>query len=165
MTIALPRPVGIASRDELLVIEVTLETAPDEALAKLQACMPEGLTLLNAEYLPEGQKRVPCEALYEMNLGTSPDECLTQRVSEFLSTSNITINRPRHNRTGTVTSSKSVDVRQYVLKLELDGTTLRWTQSISQDGTVRMGEVLDALGLSAADYLHHVRRVSVVYRS
>jgi radical SAM-linked protein len=165
LTIALPRPVGVASRDELLVIELTAETAPEEALSRLQAHMPAGLTLLKADRLADAEKRVPCEALYELELGPNAVEGLDQRITEFLTTTSVTIHRTRRAKSGAPISGKSVDVRSFVLKLQIDDATLRWTQSISQDGTARLAEVLEALNIPAEQHLHKVRRVQVVYRS
>lgn len=165
LTIALPRPVGVASRDELLVIELTAETAPEEAQSRLAAQMPAGLSLLKAEPLADAEKRVPCEAHYELELGPAADEDLNQRITEFLSTSSINIHRIRRAKSGAPISGKSVDVRSFVLKLQFDDGTLRWTQSISQDGTARLAEVLEALQLKAEQHLHNICRVRVVYRS
>ena len=67
-SVVVPRPVGVASRDELMVLEVTADLAADEALRRLQSQMPEGLTLLSAETLAPGARRVPCEVWYRLEI-------------------------------------------------------------------------------------------------
>lgn len=157
MRLALPRPVGIASRDEMLVVELTHETAEADAHRALTAQMPEGITLLSAEALADTDQRRPCEATYELPI--TPDEAddVARRVSEFLTKDNAPverINRKTQRR-------RTVDIRVFITNARIDDSRLIWTQSVTQDGTAKIGEVLDAFGLASRDRMHHVVRVRV----
>ncbi len=157
MRLALPRPVGIASRDEMLVVELTHETAEADAQCALTAQMPEGITLLSAEALADTDQRRPCEATYELPI--TPDEAddVARRVSEFLTKDKAPverINRKTQRR-------RTIDIRVFITSARLDDSRLIWTQSVTQDGTAKIGEVLDAFGLASRDRMHHVVRVRV----
>lgn len=159
MSIVLPRPVGVASQDELVVIELTEPAQPPEILARLSPQMPIGCRLLSAEGIGDQEDRRPCEAVYELPLDHAKKELVRTKVGEFLSSTHLTIRRRPPNA-----PEKSVDIRPYVLSMEIQGDALNWTQMITQAGTARIGELLEALGLDPREHLHHVRRLRVTYQ-
>jgi len=159
MRLALPRPVGVASQDELLVVELVRDTEPDEVRTALAAQMPVGITLLNAERLAEADRRHPRAATYELDVGPDQAQGLAQRALAFMALQHVVVERqlPRSP------CKKLVDIRSFVQSMCVADDKLAWTQAIGQDGTARVNELLDALELPSRDHLHHVCRQVVAY--
>lgn len=161
MSIVLPRPVGVASRDELLVVELEHEMDSKEALSRLSRHMPVGLMLISTEFLSEQQRVAPVRATYSLALEPSDREGMTQRASSLLAAEVLPVERTLPKRA----SKRTVDIRPYLVEVETTPEGVRWTQTISQGGSARVGEVLEVLGLPSRDYLHLVCREHVSYES
>jgi hypothetical protein len=59
---------------------------------------------------------------------------------------------------------RTLDIRPFILSACVRDEALVWVQSVSSEGTARVGEVLEALGLPARDLLHCVVRSRASYR-
>ena len=160
MRIALPRPVGVASQDELLVVEAASEEPPDDVLNRLRPEMPRGIVLIAAELLDAGDRRQPCEAWYSLEIETSTYTEVARRAVDFLSKDCVMVNRvtPK-SKTG-----RAINIRPYISAIEVTPQGVTWSQTITQEGTARLGEVLDALGLASRDYLHRLCRRKTLYK-
>jgi radical SAM-linked protein len=159
MTIVLPRPVGVASRDELIVFELTRPIEPVELLANLSPQMPVGLTLQSAEMLGLGCRRRPHEAAYELEIELESRDSIAEHAARLLSAEHYPIERQAPQ-----TPARQVDIRPYIKAIDVSERRVNWTQSVTQDGTARIAEVLAALGLAAEQHLHKVVRVRVSYQ-
>jgi radical SAM-linked protein len=161
MRLALPRPVGVASQDELLVVELSHDAEPKAIFESLGRQMPQGLRLLGIEKLADQDERRPIGATYELPIDPQTAQDLARRAADFLASDRLLVTRqaPHQSR------SKSVDIRAFVEEMQVDQNRLIWTQTISQDGTVRINELLDAVGLIGRDHLHRVTRTSVSYKA
>jgi radical SAM-linked protein len=160
MRIALPRPVGVASLDELLVVEVTSEESPDEVLNRLRLEMPPGIVLIAAELLNDGDRRQPCEVWYSLEIETSIYTEVAQRAADFLSKDSVMVDRV----TPKSRACKAINIRQYISAVEVTPQRVTWSQTITQEGSARPGEVLEALGLASCDHLHRLCRQKTVYK-
>ncbi len=160
MTIVMPRPVAVASMDEMLLLELTDDQDPAELVTQLSGQMPEGITLRSAERVPAGERRLPCEVRYSLPIAASLQAEVARRASEVLAEGRIEVTR----RTPESTLSKRLDVRPFILSIEVVDERVTWTQLVTPDGTVRVGEMLEALGLMTGDHLHQVCRESLVCR-
>lgn len=157
--IALPRPVGVASFDELLVVELTSRVAPSDVLSGLSTQVPAGITLLSAESVADADRRLPCEARYALGLEPTMSEPVAKRTAQFMSRDCVEVDRLVVKRR----SRKSVNIRRYVVTMSVKENRLRWTQSITTTGTARVDEVLEVLRLPSRRYLHRLRREKVSY--
>jgi len=159
LSIALPRPVGVASTDELLLIELDQDLPPETAQDRLAAQMPAGMTIRSVQSVESGDRPRPCEATYE--LAPPPDGWtnLSTEVDKFLAQASCSIQRVKPG----APRAKTVDVRPFIVSMEAGPGSLRWTQSVGQEGSVRIGELLTALGLDPSQHLHRVRRIAVRY--
>ena len=160
LRIALPRPVGVASLDELLLVELASQHTPSDLLERLAAQMPSGMTIKSAEPVVDSDRCLPFEARYSVEIASDLCGALSNRIAEFLATDSLVVERsaPKLRRT------KSIDVRQYVGTARLTGNCLTWSQTITPEGTARAAEVLEALGLTGSEYLHRLVRTSVSYQ-
>lgn len=161
LRLSLPRPVGVASSDELLVVELTEPLPPSVVMERLSPQMPAGLSLLGVEPIAESDRRLPSEASYSLTLDASQREGLAGRIAELLAAECVPVTRIMHQDS----KQKSIDLRAYILAIELTDEGVRWRQTITGTGTVRVNEVLEALGLSARAHLHRVRREQVCYQA
>jgi radical SAM-linked protein len=159
LRITLPRPVGVASLDELLVLELASPTEPDEVLSRLSGQLPAGITLVAAETLSERDRRLPYEACYSLPLEPMISEPVAKRAAAFMSKDRVEVDRPIYPDRG----HKLINVRQYVVALGVAEDRLKWRQSITTTGTARADEVLTALELPSRQYLHKLRRDEVSY--
>jgi len=159
ISLPVPRPVGVASDDDLLILETSVAMQPDELLSRLSPQVPSGLTLLDINVLAPGERRIPCGATYSMELDSGVVQELERRLETLRERERIEVTR-RDHRTG---QTRLINLRPWLLQWHLDQTRLEWTQAILQDGTARPAEVLEAFVLPSRDLLHRIRRVSVRY--
>jgi radical SAM-linked protein len=159
ISLALPRPVGVASSDELLVVEFSEPV--DEAVlhAGLVRQLPDGICLRSVERLADHDHRRPREARYVLPLEPALLESTARRVVDFLGQTTWMIRRTAFGGG----RPRAIDLRAFVREMSVDDARLTWTQSISQDGTARITEVLEAVGLEPQVHLSRVRRDRVRY--
>jgi radical SAM-linked protein len=159
LSIVLPRPVGVASQDELVVVQLTTEVDPADAMSRLSRQVPDGLTVLAAELITADDKRIPREARYELELDPILTAAVTERAAELLSKDRLDIARTSPK----ADAAKTVDIRQYLASMAVADGRLRWAQAITLTGTARPQEILEALDLPSREHLHRLRRVRVEY--
>lgn len=157
--IALPRPVGVASREDVLVLELTSDLEPSNLLNRLSTQIPAGVRLLAAERLADRDRRLPCEVKYALPLEPAARESVAQAVADFLSKDKVIVQRASFK----TPSKKVMDIRCFVLVMEVLDGSLTWTQAMGPEGTAGIGEVLQSVGLSSDEHLHRVVRVEVSY--
>ncbi len=159
MRIVLPRPVGVASHDEWLVIELTSHAEPSHVLARLSSEMPAGITLLSAQVPPPHDHMVPCEASYAVEVDPDISRRVANSASEFMAQSCVVVERVDYK----TRAKKTVNVRRYILEMRVIHPRLTWTQSITTTGTARPDEVLEVLKLPSRDYHHRLVRENVTF--
>jgi len=158
MSLALPRSVGIASSDELLVIELSEPIDLDVMHARLGAQMPAGMAITHVERVEAGDRRLPIAAEYEVAIDAGAEAALAARAEAILSETNVFVDRATPGM-----AVRHIDVRPYITTITVEPQRLRWSQGITATGTVRPNEMLAMLGLAADDYLHRLRRSAVTY--
>ncbi|HSW44646.1 MAG TPA: TIGR03936 family radical SAM-associated protein [Phycisphaerae bacterium] len=157
ISLPLPRPVGVASDDELLVVELCEPTEPSEVVARLARQAPEGMKLLQARYLDTGAAVQPEQVTYEVGFAPEYESAVAAAVGKLLACDQWCIGR-RGNQDR---ADKIVDLRAYLLAASVDGGVLRWTARVTTGGSVRPAEMLSACGLDPASWRHRVRRTEV----
>lgn len=159
LSLPLPRNVGIASDDELLIIELATPLPADEIHARLSPQLPAGVRLTDVRELAEHEACVPTAASYGLPIEAEEAGRLAERIRQFLAADSVLI-----ERTDAASGRKrGVDVRQFVREVEIVNDRLLWTQTVSQSGSARPGEVLAALGLDPRQRQHHLVRTRVSY--
>ena len=160
ISIALPRPLGVASMCEMLVLELTADEEPAEVLSRLAGTMPNGIALLKAERLADQDRRLPVEVQYALKLDSHVCRDVAAAATEFMAKQSMVVERVTPARP----APKKVDIRQFVLSIGVEDGVLLWSQAMTPEGTARVGEVLDCLGLPSGDLLHRVLRKAISYR-
>lgn len=159
--ISLPRPVGVASLDEQLLIELTSETPPDAIVSRLGAQMPAGITLGSAQQLADDDRQQPQGVRYALPIDPSLHGPIAERASQFLARDEVIVVR-LHTKSG---PTKMVNIRPYITTIDVTPRQATWWQIVSQAGTARVTEVLEAVGLPARDHLQRLCRTQVSYAS
>lgn len=158
MSLALPRSVGIASSDELLVIELAEPIDLDEVRSRLDRHLPAGMSITHVERVEAGDRRLPIAAEYEVSIDAGGEPAVSARAAAIMAETNVFVDRATPGM-----ADRHIDVRQYITSIAVEPGRLTWRQSITATGTVRPNEMLDLLGLATGDYLHRLRRLAVTY--
>ncbi len=127
-------PVGVEGLNEYFDMDLSSSVNPVEMKHKVNACLPEGLEVLNALRIP-GQKKSLDEFItryeYEIKLDWPADDTVTS----FMNLPACMVSRDR----------KQVDIRPMVERAELTGPDLKLTLVDGADSRVRLYEILKEL--------------------
>lgn len=152
-----PRPVGVASDAEVLVVEFAREVSPEDALADLSRQMPPGITLLAARVAGPGERFLPARVRYRLDLCDRPAERIQSRIVELLAAQTLPVTRTSP-KTGRV---RDFDARPLLGDIRQVDDTVEFTLEVSQQGSVRPEEFAALLGFDDAPVLHRIRRMDI----
>lgn len=165
----LPRSVGISADDEVMIFEVIEELEPAPTLGRMQEASPIGLWMRSLRLLAEPIRPRPVRALYEMALapgdrlrtdcGDADLKTLDNAIERFNSSASWPIQRTVGGRRKAAT--RPVDLRPLVEQVHRSHDRLYFGLPVRQGGSAKPREVLEALGLQAAQWSHRLRRVRV----
>lgn len=157
MSLPLPRPVGMATLADVLMIELHEPVEPADALACLSRQMPEGLTLLEAFPLKAGDKLHPAQVIHEVALPEDEAWVARAAVERLLAAEQWLIERTDAQGR----PQRTLDLRSLLIDASVESGVLRWTHRVSNDGSARPAEWLRAFGLEPTTWLHRIRRTAV----
>jgi len=157
LSLPLPRPVGMASEAELLVVELERPLECGEVLERLSAQMPEGLTLEQAWSLASKRAVQPESVDYEIELSGREAGIAREGIERIARADTWMIQRG--GREGK--KEKAIDVKASLVDVRLDGECMCWTQRLPAGGSMRPAEWLECLGLDAPQLAHRIVRKRV----
>jgi radical SAM-linked protein len=157
LSLPLPRPVGVATLVDVLAIELTSPTQPDEVLRQLMAQMPSGVTLEEAWCPPQQRAMQPESATYAVDLPAEQTSGVGERVNAVLRAPTWPIQRAP----GDSGPGKVMDLRSYLLSATLADGRLCWTVRVTGGGSIRPSEFLAAVGLEPGQWQHRVCRTAI----
>ena len=167
LSLPLPKPVGVESTGDLLCLRLADfdgldETAASEIGRRLSSQLPEGLEVLSVRIVPRKTSFQAEAADYRFSLkdGPSSDE-LQEKVTAVLAAESCVVDR-RDGAEGT--ESRRVDVRPFLASIEAAGQDVALRCRIWPTGSVRIGEVLELLGLTREHVAGPIRRVAIQWR-
>ncbi len=160
LSLPLPRPVGVASDAECLVLELTDELPEGELASRLQEQMPAGIRIRAARRLQPTQRYLPTRVQYRVQIERSDVSGLCRNVRDLLATESVVINR----RTGESSPSRRVDIRPFIDRIDIADENLVMVLHVTPRGSVRPAEVLSALGMEDEAILNRVRRIEVQWQ-
>lgn len=165
LSLALPRSVGVATRDDLLVIALEEPLAAEDLLRRMNENSPHGLRFFEAKTMETAAAPRPDSARYEMTLAAPEQDALAAKVHDLLAAPAWEIERlTSQGRRGGFTGRR-MDLRPLVSELEARGGTLRMTLRRQGDTWARPGEVLALLGLDARVDLARLVRTGADYET
>lgn len=157
LSLPLPRSVGMASRDELLIIELTEQMSPEIVLDRLSEQMPNGLKLVDVSPIATRRPPQPARVDYEVDLSPDFHETVSNGMQRFHAAKTWEIEREEHGSR----PARIIDLKAAVVNLSLRDGILRWTIQVKPGVSPRPAEILSAVGLNPQDWLHRVCRVAV----
>ena len=180
MSLPLPRSVGVESDDELLGLVVECEAPRAPAQVAQVACggdqaaleglasqiqtrladrLPKGCEMSSVTALGGGKTPLPASATYR--LPVRPEYLggeLKNRIKDLLAGDTLVVCRQVGKK---ASKFKDVDVRGFLKSIELRDGGVSVECRISSDGSIRMEEILDLLGLDAEMLARPIKRISV----
>lgn len=161
ITLPLPRPVGVATDADLLVVEFASGVCAEECRAALMRQLPGGIELTAARLLPPGPLPQPNLAIYRLPIGElSPSDVRRRAVEIEQSPSAIVLRRmDRENAT------RSIDVRPFVARIVVVEDHVTMALRVTGGGTARPAEIAGLLGFDPDAVLHRIRRLEVQWQS
>ena len=167
MSIACPRPVGVASLADVVVMD--LDDTPDplspqDILTRANATAPQGMTFTRAENL-QGKKTLhPRKIQYQLAIQPEEASRLAARLDELSGLPVWTVARRKADKAGHGRfTHEDLDIRNMVADLRLEGQLLLWTQMPAGEVWAKPGEVLELLGLDGRVDLARLKRMDVEY--
>ncbi|MFH1111222.1 MAG: TIGR03936 family radical SAM-associated protein [Planctomycetota bacterium] len=160
LMIPLPRPVGVASCAEVIVVETERPIDPDDALQRLERQTPDGIRMLSARRLASGEHLQPIQVRYRLEATDLPATELNARVQSLIAAQVAIVERvdPKNPK------GRPIDVRPFLADLRVVESGVEFTLRVSQDGTAKPAEVAGLLGYEAATINHRIRRLEVQWR-
>jgi radical SAM-linked protein len=145
--ISLPAPlgVGITGRNEVLDFELCEWVAPEEVRRRLTNELPEGIGIHSIQVLHSKPDRQPKQLAYRIPL--LEGHPVTQaRIQALLAAEAIEVTRCGDGK------SKTVNVAEFLRDVRLQGNELHILLKVTDRGTARPEEVLEALGCKAGEH-------------
>ncbi len=149
ITFASALPLGFSSRAEVLDMRLQSEVELGDLPPRLEAALPSGIRILDVQQVDEAAPALQTQvqaAEYEVSLLETVDVAAVQKAMQVLMET-ATIPRTRRG--------KAYDLRPLIeeLRVQTEGGGLKISMRLSarEAATGRPEEVLDALGIAAAD--------------
>jgi len=177
LSLPLPRPVGVASDDELLCLRVRKSTSPQEhkstgtestydlctlVKADISSQLPEGCELFSVNVAEVGTSFQPCSAAYVLAVRKEYlNEELKAAIKRLLASESINLQRQIDKRKSRI---KNIDVRGFLESIELDGNSIIVECKISSAGSIRVDEILRLLELDVEKLASPIRRTNVQWQ-
>jgi len=160
LSLPLPRSVGMAAQQELLLIELTRKVPPEQLMPTIQAQLPQGLEITAALYAPADAEPRPTRAEYRIVLRDHVDcQRLQQRIEEFTHSPSWPVQRPRRGRH----PPRTIDLCKSVTALALCRRSVHCTIAVRLDHTPRIEEIRGMLGIEQPNQVRRLCRVATGY--
>ena len=163
MWVPLPRPVGVAAEDDLLVLALEAVMETGEILDPLRRFAPRGLRFLRAETLPGTRPPRPATAAYELPLDEQRLATVEQTCHNYSPLPSWPVERRVTSSRGGRVTARPVDLRPLVADLGVSQGRLCFTLVRQGDLWARPAEVLRLLGLDERVDLARLVRTGATY--
>jgi len=160
ISITLPRPVGVSSDEEVLVIQFSDPIDGEAALTKLMQQMPVGIELVEVNRLARGERWTPVRVEYCIHLEDNTQENLQAQVRKIIDSEELIVERTLHKNGHT----RRFDARPYITDVTLNGHAVHFTLLVTREGTLRPVEFARLLELDESQVSHRIHRVRIEWR-
>ncbi|MCP4590309.1 MAG: DUF2344 domain-containing protein [bacterium] len=152
-----PRPVGVATDADRLVVQLTETLEGEELCSRLSGTMPRGITILRAWKLSAADRCQPHRVHYLVALSAPDREHVSSRIAHLVGSDPVIVDRVNKND-GRL---KRVDIAPYLDTLEITDQGLLMVLRTTTEGTAKPAEVCAVLGVTNDAVLSWTRRVRV----
>ncbi len=170
MSLAAPRPTGVASRNDLLV--VSLEETPqghtaDTLLGRINEQAPTGMKFFKAAPLTAKTTPLPVRITHELVLQEEQTPPVADRLEQLGRMDAWPLKRyAPPKRSGKRRAPRTIDIKTLIVEIGLikaPEPLLRWIATQADGLWARPGEVLRLVGLDERTDLARVRRAEIEY--
>jgi len=167
MSLPLPRPVGVASEAETIIIEFEQPIDGDDAKRRLNDQMPRDLHLSSANRVEPGDRFAANLVGYRIEPPSghvwSPEVVsrVAQRVEHVMQVDILYIDR----ETPGGKESRRIDVRSFLVEARMEGDAVAFTLRVTAAGTARPREVAAILGFDTEQIAFGIRRTAVEWHA
>jgi radical SAM-linked protein len=165
LSLPAPRPVGVSSQAELLVLALAEPRPTEDVVAGLAAQAPRGMQFRRAEPLRSTRLPHPVRARYVLPLAPADTERIRTRLAELQPAPTWPVERrvyPKGRRRGP-SQVRTIDIKPMIADAAVAGGHLRWSTVPHGDTWARPGDLLKLLGLDERAALAQVVRTAVDY--
>ncbi|MBN2590606.1 MAG: DUF2344 domain-containing protein [Sedimentisphaerales bacterium] len=175
ISLPLPRPVGVKSDDELLVMPISIfpesiyeftgysddnqnQSYTSDCLKNLSAQLPEGFILKEVRVVRDKPHFQECYASYIFTI--SPEEInknIEKRINSLLTNESLVIERSINKKN----ISKKIDVRGFLFSIMTEQNSIIVRCKISSAGSIRIQEIMELLELDAEKLVCPIKRTNV----
>jgi radical SAM-linked protein len=165
MSLPIPRPVGVASRDDRLIL--TLDAPPpDDALNRMNAVAPPGLTFSRADLLDAKGDFRPVAIEYRLVLRDEEAPQVRERLAELQSQDEWRVQRrrkikSRRGRRGEFTH-EPIDLKPLLSAVWMEEHVLLFRCATETQQQAKPGEVLSLFSLAAPEDLARLVRTNIL---
>ena len=143
-----PRPVGVATRRDLLVLSLDRDLDPQVLLEGMNQHAPGGMTFFEAERLEAGKTPRVWKTRYELRVRAGRAADVKDRLGRLRQLDSWPVERlTRAGGRRTQWKPKRIDIKPLVDTVEIEGDVLRMALVRGDDLWARPGEVLRLLRL------------------
>lgn len=147
MNFAMALALGLESEAEYFEVELAEEMAAADFVERLNAALPEGIRILQADRIENAPKSLMSIVAWAMYAVRYPDEGKPEdaeaRTKAFLEQKEIWTTRRRKKKKQIV--SKQVEIRQWIDYLIWEGDTMKMMLKTGSNGNLKPEEVLPIL--------------------
>lgn len=162
-----PRPVGVASRDDLLVVKLAEPTDAATLCDRLNAASPPaGMRFLAATVLPGKVKPQVDQAHYQLAVPAESRQSVADRLDQLNQQNTWPVVRaavPKRRERPGPRPEQTIDIHPFVADIAIEGANLQWTQRFTGDRTARPKDVLNLLGLDERTDMARLARRGITY--
>ncbi len=158
--IPLPRPVGIASQAEAIVVETERPVDPDEALQQLRQHTPPGVQLFSVRALAPQERMRPASVRYRLETDGPPNAELRARADTLRESQQAIVERTDYE----THKARSVDIRPFLMELSVTDSGVEFTLKVEGQASAKPAEVAGLLGFDATAINHRIRRLTVQWQ-
>lgn len=161
MNLPLPRGVGVASEEELLIFEMTGMIPLDPVKELLRRQMPEGIRLGDLSYMPTTTRLLVEDVAYRLRLSALVDlAALSARLGEFWQAERWMVQREAHGHH----PRRQVNLKTYVTQGDLCDENLLVTLRMTEEGSCRLEELMTVLNIHDVGQVMDITRLTTRYR-
>lgn len=169
MSLPLPRTVGVASDEDILLLragdclkEQNINDYESRIKAQLAGKLPADCLLLSVEAARKNISYQPTSATYILPLRSESINIeLKSRIERLLEQHSCNLKR-RIN--GKKSNFKNINVRPFLISIELDNSNVIVECKISPEGTIRVDEIIELLDLKTESLAGPIKRTNVKWQ-
>ncbi len=169
LSLPLPRTTGVETRGDLLlaVLARPEEISCEDMHRRLARQLPAGCTIQNAEIETPARKWYPDRVEYRLGLNNTNElsmstdrQAIDAKVRSLLKQEQIEVLRNSPKRP----KPKAFDIRPYLERLEVTPAGIEALCTVSQQGTVKVSELLAVLGIPKSRLDVPIVRTAMTWR-